>query len=157
MAFYSAYFGIRAPAFDANLMCKGDGLVMEKTRQLQGQEKRTAVEEDMLTTLEVAHEFYRRGYRFTPVDIYKSAVDQFLILDNQTLAPSLTSLPGLGEAAARNIVEEREKGKFMSTEDMLLRCPKVTKGVVETLTAAGALNDIPKTNQIDLFEMLSGS
>lgn len=156
MAFYSAYFGIRAPAFDAGLMCKGDGMVMEKTRQLQKQEKRSAVEEDMLTTLEVAHEFYRRGYRFTPVDIYKSEVDRFLILDDQTLAPSLTSLPGLGEAAARNIVEEREKGKFMSTEDLLLRCPKVTKGVVETLTAAGALDDIPKTNQIDLFEMLSG-
>lgn len=155
MAFYSAYFGIRASAFDANLMCKGDGLVMEKTRQLQKQEKRTAVEEDMLTTLEVAHEFYRRGYRFTPVDIYKSEVDRFLILDDQTLAPSLTSLPGLGEAAARNIVEERQKGRFMSTEDLLLRCPKVTKGVVEALTAAGALEDIPKTNQIDLFEMLS--
>ncbi len=155
MAFYSAYFGIRAPAFDASLMCKGDSLATSTAQQLQKQEKRTAAEEDMLTALEVVHEFYRRGYRFTPVDIYQSDVNKFHILDDQTLSPPLTSLPGLGEAAARDIVEERQKGKFMSTEDMLLRCPKVTKGVVETLTAAGALDEIPKTNQIDLFEMLS--
>ena len=66
MAFYSAYFGIRAPAFDASIMCNGDGMVMEKTRQLQSQDKRSAVEEDMLTALEVVHEFYRRGFPSGP-------------------------------------------------------------------------------------------
>lgn len=155
MAFYSAYFGIRAPAFDASIMCNGDGMVMEKTRQLQSQDKRSAVEEDMLTALEVVHEFYRRGFSFRPLDVYESDVNRFLIYDDHTLVPPLTSLPGLGEAAARDIVEERKNGKFMSTEDMILRCPKVTKGVVETLENAGALKDIPKTNQIDLFEMLA--
>lgn len=155
MAFYSAYFGIRATAFDASLMCRGDGLVMEKTKQLQNQEKRTAVEEDMLTTLEVVHEFYRRGFKFKPLDVYDSGVADFRIEGEDTLVPPLTSLPGLGETAARDIVEGRKNGKFMSTEDMILRCPKVTKGVVETLSAAGALSDIPKTNQIDLFEMLA--
>ena len=87
--------------------------------------------------------------------MYESDVNRFLIYDDHTLVPPLTSLPGLGEAAARDIVEERKNGKFMSTEDMILRCPKVTKGVVETLENAGALKDIPKTNQIDLFEMLA--
>ena len=153
MAFYSAYFGIRAGGFDASIMCRGDGLVMEKTRELQGKDKRTAAEEDTLTTLEVVHEFYRRGFTFQKLDIYESDVNKFLIRGN-TLVPPLTSLPGLGEAAARDIVEERKNGKFMSTEEMILRCGKVTKGVIETLTAAGALEGIPKSNQIDLFEML---
>ena len=153
MAFYSAYFGIRASGFDASIMCRGDGLVMEKTRELQGKDKRTAAEEDTLTTLEVVHEFYRRGFTFQKLDIYESDVNKFLIRGN-TLVPPLTSLPGLGEAAARDIVEERKNGKFMSTEEMILRCGKVTKGVIETLTAAGALEGIPKSNQIDLFEML---
>ena len=99
------------------------------------------------------HEFYRRGFTFQKLDIYESDVNKFLIRGN-TLVPPLTSLPGLGEAAARDIVEERKNGKFMSTEEMILRCGKVTKGVIETLTAAGALEGIPKSNQIDLFEMI---
>ncbi len=153
MAFYSAYFGIRASGFDASTMTKGDGLVMETTRRLQQQEKRTAAEEDALTTLEVVHEFYRRGFKFEPINLYRSDVSHFLIEGN-TLIPPFTSLPGLGEAAAKDIVAEREKGKFMSGEDIILRCPKVTKGVIETLDKYGALEEIPKSNQVDLFEML---
>ena len=87
--------------------------------------------------------------------MYESDVNLCLIDDDRTLVPPLTSLPGWGEAASRDIVEGRKNGKFMSTEDMILRCPKGTKGVVETLENAGALKDIPKTNQIDLFEMLA--
>lgn len=99
------------------------------------------------------HEFYRRGFKFKKIDVYASSANKFEI-DGNVLIPPLTSLSGITESAAQDIVEEREKGKFMSGEDMILRCPKVTKGVVDILEKAGALGDIPKSNQIDLFDML---
>ena len=75
-------------------------------------------------------------------------------IEGKKLVPPLTSLPGVGEAAAQSIVNEREKGAFLSSEDILLRCDKVSSKVIETLEQAGALSRIPKTNQLDLFETM---
>ena len=153
MEFYSAYFSIRAGAFDAGLMTRGDAAVTEKYFALKRQDKRSAVEEDMLITLEICHEFYKRGFAFAPLDIYRSGVSGFIIEGN-TLIPPLTSLPGVGEAAAQSIVDERENGPFMSMEDMILRCDKCSRAVAETLERVGALGGLPKSNQLDLFDAL---
>ncbi len=151
--FYCAYFSIRAGGFDATYMTSGDGAVCAKYRTLKAQPKRTATEEDTLSTLEIVHEFYKRGFTFSKVDIYKSEASGFLIEDNM-LIPPFTAIPGLGEAAAQSIVQERKKGKFISAEDITLRCAKVSKAVIESLTEAGAMDSIPKSNQLDLFETL---
>lgn len=148
--FYSAYFSIRANAFDAAIMTRGDAVVCDKYHSLKKQEKLTAVEEDMLITLEVCHEFYKRGFAFSSVDLYRSEVSGFRI-DGNTLIPPFTSLPGLGETAAASIVRERENGPFMSAEDIVIRCDKVSTAVIESLRKAGALDMLPETNQLDLF------
>ncbi len=153
LEFYSAYFTIRAGAFDAEIMTRGDAAVTEKYYSLKRQDKRSAVEEDMLVTLEICHEFYKRGFGFAPLDVYRSEAIGFKI-DGNLLIPPLTSLPGVGEAAAQSIVEEREKGGFMSMEDMILRCDKCSRAVAETLQRVGALGALPKSNQLDLFEAL---
>ncbi|MDP4110005.1 MAG: PolC-type DNA polymerase III, partial [Bacillota bacterium] len=72
MAFYSAYFTIRAGAFDSLVMTRGDEFVCAKYKELSAKPTPTALEKDMLLTLEVCHEFYKRGFSFYPVDIYKS-------------------------------------------------------------------------------------
>lgn len=153
MEFYSAYFSIRAGAFDAELMTRGDAAVVDKYHALRRQDKRSAVEEDMLITLEICHEFYKRGFTFAPLDVYHSDVSGFTI-DGKTLIPPLTSLPGVGESAAQSIVDERQKGPFMSMEDMILRCDKCSRAVAETLERVGALGGLPKSNQLDLFEAM---
>ncbi|MBQ5812657.1 MAG: PolC-type DNA polymerase III, partial [Clostridia bacterium] len=150
--FYAAYFSIRANGFDAAIMTKGDQVVSKKYKELKARPKRSAVEDDTMGTLEIVHEFYKRGFSFTPVDIYKSDVNRFKI-EGKTLIPPFTSLPGVGEAAAQAIVNERDKGPFMSMEDIVSRCDKVSKAVTETLDSAGALGGIPKTNQLSLFEL----
>ena len=104
-----------------------------------------------MSTLEICHEFYKRGFSFTPIDIYKSDVKKFRIEGN-CLIPPFTSLPGVGEAAAQAIVTARENGPFMSMEDIISRCDKVSRSVTETLENAGALGGIPKTNQLSLFD-----
>ena len=96
------------------------------------------------------HEFYKRGFHFEPMDIYKSDATSFLVAENG-LIPPFTSMPGVGEQAALNIVEERANGPFLSAEELLVRCNKVSKSVVETLDEIGALGGMPKTTQISLF------
>ena len=153
LAFYSAYFSIRAKGFDASCMVRGDAVCMDKIRELQQKEREktiSAAEKETATTLEVVHEFYKRGFHFEPMDIYKSDATSFLVAENG-LVPPFTSMPGVGEQAALNIVEERANGPFLSAEELLVRCNKVSKSVVETLDEIGALGGMPKTTQISLF------
>ena len=110
----------------------------------------TAAEKEMMTTLEVCHEFYKRGFIFEPMDVYKSDATKFIVTE-KGLIPPFTSMPGIGEQAAQNIVEERRNGRFLSAEEMAVRCPKASKAVVELLDQIGALGSMPKTTQISLF------
>ena len=153
LAFYSAYFSIRAKGFDASCMIKGDKVCLDKMTELRGKERDktiSAAEKDMMTTLEVCHEFYRRGFTFEPMDVYKSDATRFLVTETG-LIPPFTSMPGIGEQAALSIVEERKNGKFLSAEELIVRCPKASKAVVELLDQIGALGSMPKTTQISLF------
>ena len=153
LAFYSAYFSIRAKGFDASCMIKGDKVCLDKMTELRGKERDktiSAAEKDMMTTLEVCHEFYRRGFTFEPMDVYKSDATRFLVTETG-LIPPFTSMPGIGEQAALSIVEERKNGKFLSAEELIVRCPKASKAVVELLEQIGALGSMPKTMQMTLF------
>lgn len=153
LAFYSAYFSIRAKGFDASCMIKGDKVCLDKMTELRQKERDktiSAAEKDMMTTLEVCHEFYRRGFTFEPMDVYKSDATRFLVTETG-LIPPFTSMPGIGEQAALSIVEERKNGKFLSAEELIVRCPKASKAVVELLEQIGALGSMPKTTQMTLF------
>ena len=153
LAFYSAYFSIRAKGFDASCMIKGDKVCLDKMTELRGKERDktiSAAEKDMMTTLEVCHEFYRRGFTFEPMDVYKSDATRFLVTETG-LIPPFTSMPGIGEQAALSIVEERKNGKFLSAEELIVRCPKASKAVVELLEQIDALGSMPKTTQMTLF------
>ncbi|MDP4109134.1 MAG: hypothetical protein Q8878_03790 [Bacillota bacterium] len=150
MAFYSAYFTILAGAFDSLVMTRGDEFVCAKYKELSAKPTPTALEKDMLLTLEVCHEFYKRGFSFYPVDIYKSDAVKFII-DGNSLLPPLTSLQGVGEQAAKGIVSEREKEQFLSVEELSLRCSKASKSVIEVLKKSGALDSLPESTQVSLF------
>lgn len=153
LAFYSAYFSIRAKGFDAACMIRGDKVCLEKIQELHRKDVDktiSAAEKDTQTTLEVCHEFYKRGFTFAPMDIYRSDATKFLVTENG-LIPPFTSMPGIGEQAAVNLVEERKNGPFLSAEELSVRCPKVSKSVIELLDEIGALGSMPKSTQISLF------
>ncbi len=149
-AFYAAYFSIRAKAFDASVMTNGDDVVLSKIEEIKAMEKPTAKDESMLVTLEVCHEFYKRGFKFEPIDLYRSETLNFLVTEDGLLPP-FTAISGLGEVAAQNIVDARRDGKFMSVEEIQTRCSKVSKGVIEMLENNNVLKDVPSTSQITLF------
>ena len=148
--FYSAYFSIRATSFDAEIMIHGIEPVVAKIREIEGNPNAKAVEKEMLTTLEVVYEFYKRGFSFDPIDLYLSDAKMF-IPGEKSLRPPFTAIPGLGETAAGSIVAARKDGKFLSVEEITMRCPRVSKATIEQLRANGALGDLPDTSQITLF------
>ncbi|MEA4954088.1 MAG: PolC-type DNA polymerase III [Pseudoflavonifractor sp.] len=154
LAFYAAFFSIRAKAFDATIMCQGMDLVKSKMKEIKAKmddKSASAVEEDTYTTLEVVYEFYLRGLTFCNVDLYRSQSVHFVLDGDKALIPPFTSIPGLGETAAQSIVEQRVGKKFVSIEEFSEACPKVSKTHIEQLKAAGAFDDMPETSQITLF------
>ena len=83
------------------------------------------------------------------VNINKSDAKIFKPEDGGIRLPFL-SLPGLGESAALNIVEAREKEPFFSVEDMQIRA-KVSQSLTELLRKSGALDGVSETAQITFF------
>lgn len=151
-AFYASYFTMKAQDFDAEIIANGLESIERAMKEIdeKGNDK-TTKEKDMYTVLEVAREMYKRGYKCEKVDLYKSDDKRFKIVDGGILPP-LVGLQGLGENAAISIKEEREKGEFISMEDITKRA-KVTKTVIEVLEKHGCLKNMDKTNQITLFNL----
>ena len=156
LAFYAAYFSIRAKAFDEAFMCRGMDVCQKKMREIVAKDKEaTAVEQDMLTTLEVCYEFYLRGFQFDRMDVYQSQAIHFSVDEERgTLRPPFVSVAGLGETAAISLAEQREGKQFISIEEVSAACPKVSKTHIQLLKEAGAFGDLPETSQMDLFSML---
>ena len=155
LAFYAAFFSIRAKAFDEVYMCRGMDVCRKKMREIVAKDKEaTAVEKDMLTTLEVCYEFYLRGFQFERMDIYQSQATRFTMdLEKGTLRPPFVSVAGLGETAALSLAEQREGREFVSIEEIAAACPKVSKTHIQLLKEAGAFGGLPETSQMDLFSL----
>ena len=141
---------MRAKAFDAEFCCAGEDKVKQKIREIERNKDATAAEQDLMTTLEVCYEFYRRGFHFEPVSIYKSDATDFLVTENG-LIPPFVSVHGLGEAAARDTVEKRKGKTFISVEEVAICCNKLSKTHIEQLRALGAFAGMADTSQITLF------
>ena len=152
LAFYSAYFYRRSQKgnFDSVLMTGGLDAVTANIKAIEAMEKQSAKDKQLLITLEVAYEYFLRGFEFLPIDIYKSDALNFLIEDGK-LRPPFVAVSGLGDNAAYDIVKGREGKQFMSIEEFSIACPKVSKTHIQMLKDAGAFGSMPETNQISLF------
>ncbi|MDY0322876.1 MAG: PolC-type DNA polymerase III [Candidatus Carbobacillus sp.] len=151
LEFYATYFSVRADDFDLDLIGSGESAVLRAIREIQQKgNEATAKEKTLLTVLEVAYEFYRRGFHFLPIDLYKSSADRFLIHEG-ALLPPFTALSGLGQTAAESITRAREKGPFLSIQDFAERT-RVTRTIIESLKTLGVFADLPEENQMSLFD-----
>lgn len=149
-AYYTTYFTVRADDFDADLICKGEQAIKAKMDELNGLGNSISVKEKgLLTILELSYEMYKRGLNFLKVDLYKSEATKFKI-EEDGIRPPLNALQGVGDNAAKSIVECRVNGEFISKEDLRLRS-KVSKTVIETLDNHGCLEGMQESNQLSLF------
>ena len=150
LAFYATFFSVRAKAFDAEYCCAGMDAVKRKIKEIENNKDATAVEQNLLTTLEVCYEFYLRGFHFDTISIYKSDATKFLVTEGGLLPPFVT-VHGLGEAAAIDTVEKRKGKEFISIEEFSMCCNKLSKTHIEQLKALGAFAGMADTSQITLF------
>ena len=150
LAFYATFFSVRAKAFDAEYCCAGLDAVKRKIREIENNKDATAVEQNLMTTLEVCYEFYLRGFHFDTINIYESDATKFKVTENGLLPP-FVSVHGLGESAALDTVEKRKGKEFISIEEFAICCNKLSKTHIEQLKALGAFAGMAETSQITLF------
>ena len=151
LAYYAAYFSIRASAFSYELMCLGkeklEYYIADYKRRSDSLSKK---EQDTLKDMKVVQEMYARGFEFMPIDLYRAQSRCFQIIDDK-LMPALCAIEGLGERAAEAVVEAAQDGEFLSKNDLWQRT-KVSKSVIDLMDDLGILGEMPETNQLSLFD-----
>lgn len=151
LAYYGAYFGIRADAFSYEIMCQGK----EKLQYyIDDYNRRSATlskkEQDTMKDMHIVQEMYARGYEFLPIDIYRAKATKFQIIDGK-LMPPFSSIDGMGEKAAEAVEEAAKDGPYLSRDDFRQRT-KASKTVIDYMGDLGLLGDLPESNQLSLFD-----
>ena len=151
LAYYAAFFSIRAKAFSYEIMCQGrEHLEMNLAVYKKNFDTLSKKEKDTYADMRVVQEMYARGFEFMPIDIFRVQARSFQIIDGK-LMPSLSSIDGMGDKAADGVVEAAKDGPFLSREDFKNRS-KVPQSVVDSMAEMGLLGDLPESNQISLFD-----
>lgn len=148
--FYAVYFTTKVTDFNATVILKGSKGILDRiaTIEIMGKNA-TKKEQDEVTILEVAYEMYSRGYTFISPAFGKSQAVAFGVEDNQVIIP-FAAIAGVGENAAKAIVEEFQKKAFISVDDLRARA-KANKTAIEALGNHGVLSEIPESDQLSLF------
>ena len=151
LAYYAAYFSIRATGFNYEIMCQGkerlEYFYKDYTRRKDSLSKK---EQDTYRDMKIVQEMYARGFDFTPIDVYRAKPDRFQVIDGR-LMPALNTIDGMGDNAAIAVAEAAKDGKFLSKDDFRQRT-KATKTVIDLMADLGLLGELPESNQLSLFD-----
>ncbi len=151
LAYYAAYFGIRADAFSYELMCQGKDQLNFHIRDYERRKDALSKkEQDTLKDMRIVQEMYARGFEFVPIDIYKAKASRFQIVDGK-LMPPLSSIEGMGDKAAEAVEAASEQGPYLSRDDFHQRT-KVSKTVIDLMNDLGLFGNLPESNQLSLFD-----
>ena len=151
LAYYAAYFSIRASAFDYEIMCQGrERLEYYMADYRKRSDTLSKKEQDTLKDMKSVQEMYARGFEFLKVDIYRAEAHKFQIIDGK-LMPALSTIEGLGDKAADMLVEAAAQGPFLSRDDLRQRS-KLSKTVIDLMGDLGLLEGLPESNQLSLFD-----
>ena len=151
LAYYAAFFSIRASAFSYEIMCQGrDKLEYYLNDYKKRADTLTKKEQDQIRDMKIVQEMYARGFEFMKIDLYKARAKEFQIIDGK-LMPSFASIDGLGDKAADQVVEAAKDGQFLSKDDLRARA-KLSKTIVDLMEALGIIEGLPESNQLSLFD-----
>ncbi|MDO4453406.1 MAG: PolC-type DNA polymerase III [Eubacteriales bacterium] len=151
LAYYAAYFSIRASSFSYELMCQGQAKLLYHMEEYKKRyDKLSKKEQDTYKDMKIVREMYARGFTFLPIDLYKAQARRFQILDGK-LMPALSTIEGLGDKAADAVVDAAKEGAFLSKDDFRDRT-KVSKTVIDLMSELGILDGLPESNQLSLFD-----
>ncbi|WP_027437893.1 PolC-type DNA polymerase III [Lachnospira multipara] len=154
LEFYTAYFSIRAKAFDYEKMAMGRDRLeyyINDYKQKKAEGTISNVEDDELHDMRIVQEMYARGFEFMPIDIYKAKARSFQIIDGKIM-PSFKVVSKIGESAGESIEIAARYGKFLSKDDLRTRA-KIGQTVIDKLTDLGLLEGMATSNQLSLFDL----
>ena len=148
LAYYAAYFGIRASAFSYEIMCRGkERLDIALSELLKTpKDQQTKKDQDTIRDGRIAQEMYARGFTFMPIDIYKAKARECQIIDGKIMPP-LSSVEGLGDKACEQVEEAAKHGPFTSLENFRNQA-KVSKTNVDKMVELGILTGVPETDKL---------
>ncbi|MBR1420054.1 MAG: PolC-type DNA polymerase III [Selenomonadaceae bacterium] len=154
LAYYAAYFSIRAETFDANLIVEGKDRIQKEideiSRRIESKQTNPK-DEDRLAVFQLALEMYLRGIKIERIDLYKSDAERFQIIERtNSLLPPFVALQGMGTVASRGIVKARSEREFTSIEDLKKRSG-ASSTMIEILKSHGTLEGLGMSDQINLF------
>ena len=151
LAYYAAFFSIRATAFSYETMCMGRERLDYYLAEIRKKgDEASKKEQDSIRDMRIVQEMYARGIEFLPIDLYKAKANRFQIIDGK-LMPALNCIDGMGDKAAEAVVDAAKNGKFLSKDDFRDRT-KVSKTVIDLMDDLGIFGDIPQSNQFSLFD-----
>ena len=149
--FYASWYSSKATDVDVISMIDGYDSIKRRLEDIQVKGfEATNKEAGQAESLKVALEATARGIKFLPIDLYKSDATVWVVNSDNEIYPPFSSIDGLGDTVAKKIVEEREKGTFLSIEDVQKR-GKVSQTLIDKMKTMGILDDLPDSNQLSLF------
>ncbi|WP_370456478.1 PolC-type DNA polymerase III [Veillonella sp. R32] len=150
LAFYAAYFSIRAKAYDMKIMASSLEAQRAEFERLKALDRKASnKDKDMMSALEVSMEMKQRGFNFLVADLNHSDARRFKIHEG-ALLPPFVAVDSLGEKVADAIVAEREKSPFTSVKDVQRRC-KISESILATMRDLGCFGELPEDEQMSLF------
>ena len=158
LAYYAAYFTIRASGFSYELMAMGRNRLEANLADLRAKAADNSLstkEKDTYRDMRIAQEMYARGYEFMPIDIMQVDSKLFKIIDGRIM-PSLSSIDGIGPEVAENIARAASDGPFLSKQEFRERT-KASKTNVDKLSELGILSGLPETGQLSIFDLMGAN
>ncbi|MBR5974784.1 MAG: PolC-type DNA polymerase III [Clostridiales bacterium] len=153
--YYCAFFTIRADEFDGDLLCKGTQFVTAKREALgDGLSKRKPNEKALYYLCELVEEMYLRGIEFVPYDLYKSDAVKFIKLEKGKILPPFNVIESISTSMGEGIVKARNERPFSTQEDLQQRA-HLGPSAMEKLEKEGLLKGLPRSRQIDLFDLMN--
>ena len=155
LAYYAAFFTIRATAFDYGLMCQGKAAIDNHIKAYKANPNLSKKEQDTLRDMKIVQEFYARGFEFLKIDLYQSDAIKFQVVEDKLLPP-FSVIEGMGGIAAEALAvaahaETERGGKFLSKDDIRQKA-KVSQTVLDTMAELGLLGGLPESNQLSIFD-----
>ena len=167
LEFYAVFFSIRSDDWDIKTMIDGEEAVIARIKEwaprLHDRDNPLSTKETkQYKTLLVALEMLERGYHFANIDLYRSDYKMFVAdHENKALIPPFCVIEGLGQNVAKSICEAREEKdqygkqkKFISKQDLLERCTRLSSSLVKKLDELGVLKGLSERNQATLFDFM---
>ena len=155
LAYYAAYFSIRSPGFDYELMCMGPEALKRHMEEYEAKDADSIQpkEQEQYKAMKVVREMYARGYEFMKIDLNLCRATKMCIIDGKIM-PCLNKIDGLGDSVAAGITDAVKDGPFLSLDNFRERtgCPKT---IVEKLVRFRILEGLPESNQLSIFDLMN--